>query len=98
MLNGSPISREMELKCLTIFLKLARLGGSLPAPSQYAPGSLDYSVGRNGTLLTNVVALALTVTFPSVAPVGTLAVISEADTTVNVAAVPDPDSGDSETV
>jgi hypothetical protein len=42
----------------------------------------------NRTLLCSVVALTPTVTSPCVAPVGTVVVISDADTTVNVAGVP----------
>lgn len=45
-------------------------------------------VTRNTTLLLSVPAGVTTVTLPVVAPAGTVVVISELDTTVNVAAVP----------
>src|SRR5882762_8572253 len=61
-----------------------------PNESSYlrAVAGLNYSATRNFLLLFSVPPGVVTTTGPVVAPVGTVAVISELDTTVNAAAVP----------
>jgi len=45
-----------------------------------------YGITRNGMLLVNMPRRVVTSTWPVIAPAGTVVVISESDTTVNVAA------------
>jgi hypothetical protein len=69
---------------------LAELANAFEDQMLLKPGSVHLLYGIwNATLLSSVVPVkVVTVTVPLVAPVGTVVVISEAETTLNVAAVP----------
>ena len=62
-----------------------RQAGLIKAASRRRTQKLRYGITRNGTLLESVPPGVTTWTVPVVAPAGTVVVISEGETTVNLA-------------
>ncbi len=89
--NNGLTKVTVRVNRLRAFLWVAFWSRPQKRPAHFAPADVQTSADhrtRNGTLLLSVPLGVLTSTVPEVAPVGTLAVISVAEPTVNSAAVP----------